>query len=356
MGNVEELLQEVEKQLPRKHEHVIMCRLSRRQRTLYDDFLGARSTRESMSSGSFIAIMNVLMQLRKVCNHPDLFEGRPIVSAYDMMPLWMGVPRLVATATAEWDGREGDWIAGGLMPVSLEGRGRYAEERTAQLAAPLLEPAAAADAAAAQLQEVAAAAAAAAGVSAVTVAALREALATDAQRRVAAAAAAAARNSHVSALRCAQQRPLLGVDLRCAVHVSVRARDAHLPGSGAAAALAAAVLTAQERLAAVQDIVSAFTCAIPKARARPLEVSRPTAAMALTAAAATAGVLQRARDLCAPFHAAIVRRQLYFPDRRLIQFDCGMPSTSLPTHLLTPPPLPRQQHDAVAYDAAASAL
>ena len=31
--------------------------------------------------------MNVLMQLRKVCNHPDLFEERPIVSPHEMRPL-----------------------------------------------------------------------------------------------------------------------------------------------------------------------------------------------------------------------------------------------------------------------------
>lgn len=30
---------DVERQLPKKYEHVIMCRLSRRQRFLYDDFM-----------------------------------------------------------------------------------------------------------------------------------------------------------------------------------------------------------------------------------------------------------------------------------------------------------------------------
>ena len=30
---------EVEKQLPKKYEHVVMCRLSKRQRFLYDDFM-----------------------------------------------------------------------------------------------------------------------------------------------------------------------------------------------------------------------------------------------------------------------------------------------------------------------------
>lgn len=33
------LKSEVEKQLPKKYEHVMMCRLSKRQRYLYDDFM-----------------------------------------------------------------------------------------------------------------------------------------------------------------------------------------------------------------------------------------------------------------------------------------------------------------------------
>ena len=30
-------------------------------------------------------MMNVLMQLRKVCNHPDLFEERPILSPLQLI-------------------------------------------------------------------------------------------------------------------------------------------------------------------------------------------------------------------------------------------------------------------------------
>lgn len=73
------LKRDVEKQLPGKHEHVLPCQLSRRQRTLYEDFMGSSSVRDTMASGNFLGVMNVLMQLRKVCNHPDLFEGRAIV-------------------------------------------------------------------------------------------------------------------------------------------------------------------------------------------------------------------------------------------------------------------------------------
>lgn len=73
---------DVEKQMPGKYEHVIYCRLSKRQRYLYDDFMARAQTRETLASGNFLSIINCLMQLRKVCNHPDLFEVRPIVTSF----------------------------------------------------------------------------------------------------------------------------------------------------------------------------------------------------------------------------------------------------------------------------------
>ncbi|RHY98740.1 hypothetical protein DYB35_012376 [Aphanomyces astaci] len=45
------------------------------------------STRKALSGGNFMGMMNVLMQLRKVCNHPDLFEARPVLCPFDMAPL-----------------------------------------------------------------------------------------------------------------------------------------------------------------------------------------------------------------------------------------------------------------------------
>ena len=60
------LKRDVEKQLPGKHEHIIRCRLSKRQRTLYEDYMAASDVRSTLSSGNFLGIINVLMQLRKV--------------------------------------------------------------------------------------------------------------------------------------------------------------------------------------------------------------------------------------------------------------------------------------------------
>ncbi|WVR06838.1 hypothetical protein IAU60_003874 [Kwoniella sp. DSM 27419] len=75
---------EVEKQLPGKFEHVVYCRLSKRQRFLYDEFMSRASTREALTSGGYLGVMNTLMQLRKVCNHPDLFEVRPVRTSFAM--------------------------------------------------------------------------------------------------------------------------------------------------------------------------------------------------------------------------------------------------------------------------------
>lgn len=70
---------DVEKQLPNKIEHVVLCPLSRRQQFLYDEFLEHRG--KQLNSDS-VGIMNVLMQLRKVCNHPDLFAPREVESPF----------------------------------------------------------------------------------------------------------------------------------------------------------------------------------------------------------------------------------------------------------------------------------
>ncbi|KAI1338666.1 SNF2 family N-terminal domain-containing protein [Xylariaceae sp. FL0016] len=72
---------DVEKQMPAKYEHVEFCRLSRRQRELYDGFLARTDTRDALASGNYISVINCLMQLRKVCNHPDLFVERPIMTS-----------------------------------------------------------------------------------------------------------------------------------------------------------------------------------------------------------------------------------------------------------------------------------
>ena len=96
------LKSEVEKNLPGKIEHVVHCGLSKRQRRLYEEYMASSDTSTTLSSGNLLGIINCLMQLRKVCNHPDLFAGRPIVSAFDMLPgVAARVPSRIARLAAE---------------------------------------------------------------------------------------------------------------------------------------------------------------------------------------------------------------------------------------------------------------
>lgn len=92
------LKRDVEKELPQKYEHLVLCSLSKRQRLLYDEFMARADTRQSLSSGVYQKIANILMQLRKVVNHPDLFEVRPIVTSFVV-----GRGRSVG---AEWEVKE----------------------------------------------------------------------------------------------------------------------------------------------------------------------------------------------------------------------------------------------------------
>ena len=52
--------------------------------TLFVHFFRTKST---LTNGNFMGVMNVLMQLRKVCNHPNLFELRPVTSPLQLDPI-----------------------------------------------------------------------------------------------------------------------------------------------------------------------------------------------------------------------------------------------------------------------------
>ena len=45
---------EVEKQMPKKYEHIVKCPLSKRQRYLYDDFMSRAKTKETLESGNLL--------------------------------------------------------------------------------------------------------------------------------------------------------------------------------------------------------------------------------------------------------------------------------------------------------------
>jgi len=84
--------------MPSKTEHVVKCHLSKRQRFLYEDFMSRATTKDKLNEGGIHGVMNVLMQLRKVCNHPNLFEPRPIVTSFVTGSLIYEPPSLAANA------------------------------------------------------------------------------------------------------------------------------------------------------------------------------------------------------------------------------------------------------------------
>ena len=49
-----------------------------------------------------LSVINILMQLRKVCNHPNLFEVRPIISPFQMIGILFYTASIV-TKIFEYD-------------------------------------------------------------------------------------------------------------------------------------------------------------------------------------------------------------------------------------------------------------
>ncbi|XP_056147460.1 E1A-binding protein p400 [Lampris incognitus] len=89
---------DVEKQLPKKYEHILKCRLSSRQKNLYEDILTQPGAQEALKTGHFVSVLQVLMQLQRVCNHPDLVVSRDMGSSYFCSSLQYNTPSLVLEA------------------------------------------------------------------------------------------------------------------------------------------------------------------------------------------------------------------------------------------------------------------
>ena len=74
------LKKEVESQLPEKVEYVIKCEMSALQRYVYRHMqtkgimLTDGSEKDKKGHGGTKALMNTIMQLRKICNHPFMFQ------------------------------------------------------------------------------------------------------------------------------------------------------------------------------------------------------------------------------------------------------------------------------------------
>lgn len=134
------LKQDVERQMPRKYEHVLLCRLAKRQRALYDDFMSRAHTKESLASGNLLSVINVLMQLRKVCNHPDLFEPRPVSSPLQMSALHVVAPALVFIPEVAERAELAARLGGSLAALEASGAAAFPAHRARHLLPPRRAP------------------------------------------------------------------------------------------------------------------------------------------------------------------------------------------------------------------------
>ncbi|XP_062112226.1 protein PHOTOPERIOD-INDEPENDENT EARLY FLOWERING 1 isoform X3 [Humulus lupulus] len=318
------LKRDVEKQLPMKLEHVIYCRLSKRQRNLYEDFIASSETQATLANANFFGMISIIMQLRKVCNHPDLFEGRPIVSSFDMAGIDIQLCSSVCSALS----------CGPLSRVDLRDMGfvfthhcyrmtSWESDEVKALATPSNLIKARGDLL--NLEKI------------VSGSENRKLLGSnifeDIQRaimeeRIKEAKDRAATIAWWNSLRC-ERKPMYSTTLRELVTVRHPAHDIHCHKANPRSytysrKLADIILSPVERFHKMLDLVESFMFAIPAARAPPpvcwCSKSGSSAFLQSTYKQKCTKIFS---PLLTPLRPAIVRRQVYFPDRRLIQFDCG---------------------------------
>lgn len=106
------------------------------------------------------------------------------------------------------------------------------------------------------------------------------------------------------------------------VHIIASRPNTHLNFT---TSLLTAVRTAAQRAAELEDTLKQFLFVIPRARAPAPTAwcSHPDQSLVLESARQAQRAQQAWFRGSARLRTAIVRRQLFFPDRRLLQFDCG---------------------------------
>jgi helicase SWR1 len=310
---------DVEKQMPSKYEHVELCRLSKRQRQLYDGFMSMTKTRETLASGNYLSIINCLMQLRKVCNHPDLFETRPVTTSFTVSK----------PAVAEFE------INDFLVRRKLQGNW----DQKANLDFLRLAPFSDERKSAIEVLE----------SSRLMATSQLEALRIQQQKRIGlvkqhprasingalASLENIGRQARMAELEhCLYQeyfqhcgKPIYGIGLLSQLSIEPRSRtlSSHLEEKGLSRFWESSmpsdkldlVQSVQDRAACMQPFIQRFGCVTPAVVASGL------ASKFLTEDGVA--VVRGSRDLhhSDPFHESRTRLSIAFPDKRLLQYDCG---------------------------------
>ncbi|KAF2401763.1 hypothetical protein EJ06DRAFT_528919 [Trichodelitschia bisporula] len=310
---------EVEKQMPGKYEHIVYCRLSKRQRQLYDEFMGRADTRRTLSSGNYMSIINCLMSLRKVCNHPDLFETRQIVTSfampksvvadYEIQELLVR-KRLLASESLDLD-------FCGLVPTANEHHSRLHTSRRADLH-PIKELE---DMIVAQGRKIGSDFVPDLSTAAGTLAAIRHRRDLETQSQL--------KNSVDHVRRNVQRWPIYGTDLVKLLTIPDRFRPPPPTRKQQAVyscgewylnsnKLIAEAMPSLEDVAERQQIlVTKFGCITPAVVAEDL--------VPLTLTSKGMDIVREAQQFAPgdPYHEGRIRLSIAFPDKRLLQYDCG---------------------------------
>ncbi|KAK6496580.1 swr1 complex component [Arthrobotrys musiformis] len=314
------LKKDVEKQMPEKHEHIVWCRLSKRQRFLYDDFMSRSQTRETLTNGNYLSIINCLMQLRKVCNHPDLFETRPIITSFAMGRSVIADFEIKELFVRRRLVRDGTFDAVSLETLNLnlvgaESKSRIFTDTTSKLIAQKAIKDHLSD--------------------------LEQEIVPDLQPDFSSSKALnnyisnrdkiyqfekVKQTAYLNTLRC-RGRPVYGTDLRQACNIGAHPQfNSQMPEnrkkridwfSSVVAVLNDITTTVVRRADEFDTIIQKFGCVTPAV------VASDMPSITVTPAGQEILRLVKARKLEDPFHRARNRLSIAFPDKRLLQYDCG---------------------------------
>ncbi len=329
------LKKDVEKQLPQKTEHVLEVKLSKRQRLLYEEFMSKADTQSILISGNIFKIINVLMQLRKVCNHPDLFEPRPIVSPFDADNITMETSNMVSECNTIglWNTVDLDFL--GLRFIQNEFFGRQNSQTLKTQSRPdggqLLQflhrcerenPESKYN----QLQR----------EQQVQFRELQELrLPPEVHMRAKQLAETKMNNwlntlkdyQYQNTFKCHKLVMLDGVTLERVCHVPTITRKIQKleVNEDGWKTMLDFYKTPQQRLEEMDFIIENFVCIIPRARANPhqLVVHHQSPSIALENEMEELRVTRFFSPLVEIYRRPFVRTQMYFPDKRLLQYDCG---------------------------------
>jgi len=327
------LKKDVAKQLPKKFEHLVYCDLSRRQQFLYEDFLSRSSTRAALTGGNFMGMMNVLMQLRKVCNHPDLFEARPIRAPFVMQPVCLKYPQMMlrlrcpgmftfVSSTAAWHPQLSEAERRLRLPIDLAPMGTH---RTA-----LDEKNSGAIAQFVEVQDVALPRAASAQLR--QAGTIRDAFEALLAKRRSESLRRRREMYYINESRreiSFHDRMKRSASFLEGVYLSLsekagEARRSPQSYVDVPSLLIKAVQQPSERLGLLESLLKSFAFVTPKVTARTAQlVGVPSVDERVREEFPNLSLRKQIADRSAPFYEVSKRLQMYFPDRKLVQFDCG---------------------------------